>query len=74
MSRTMQPLYPEITLYVDLTGPGGNAFAILGTIKREFRRHHIPAEEWSRFEAEATYGDYNHLLATCEKWVTFVAS
>lgn len=74
MPSTTQPKYPEITLYVDLTGPDGNAFSILGTIKREFRRHHISAEEWQQFEYEATSGSYENLLDTCSRWVTFKAS
>lgn len=74
MSSITQPKYPEITIYVDLTGPDGNAFSILGAIKREFRRHKISQQEWETFMGEATYGDYDHLLATCGKWVTFKAS
>jgi hypothetical protein len=62
--------YPEIT--VQLTGVDGNAFMILGTVQRELRRGGVPAAEVSEFVAEATAGDYDHLLQTCMRWVEVV--
>lgn len=59
--------YPEIT--VKLVGEDGNAFAILGNVQRAMRRGGVPKEEIDEFLKEATSGDYNHLLATCMKWV-----
>lgn len=60
------PKYPDV--HVELTDHDGNAFAILGTVKRALRRagHDKAADEY--FE-EATTGDYNHLLQTTMKWV-----
>lgn len=72
MSNLTSPKYPEITMYVDLQGPDGNAFAILGCLRREFRRHEISQEEWDTFYEIATSGDYTNLLETCSGWVTFV--
>lgn len=67
--------YPEVT--VELTGIDGNAFVIMGAVKRELGRYlrdKVNAGERARiideFYAEATSGDYDHLLQTCMKWVT----
>lgn len=59
--------YPDVV--VQLTGEDGNAFAILGTVGRALRQagHGDDAAE---FFAEATNGDYQHLLWTCMRWVT----
>ncbi len=54
-------------LTLKLTGTDGNAFAILGKAQRVLRDAGRNAE-WKTFEAEATSGDYNHLLQTAMKW------
>lgn len=59
--------YPNVD--VQLTGEDGNAFAILGRVQRALRREGVPATEVSEFFTEATAGDYDHLLATCARWV-----
>jgi len=58
--------HPDIT--IPMNGEDGNAFAILGRVNREMRRAGLTAEERTEFIAEATSGDYNHLLATVMKW------
>lgn len=75
MSTTFsqQPRYPDISLCVNLDGPDGNAFAIIGCLRREFKTHEVPTEEWDEFYSVATSGDYDNLLQTCREWVTFVA-
>lgn len=60
--------YPEIV--VKLVGENGNAFAILGAVKRALRRAKVPEAEIDQFYAEATSGDYDKLLRTCMSWVT----
>lgn len=62
------PRYPEIT--VELTGVDGNAFFIIGTMKKALRRAGISQAEIDKFQEEATSGDYDHLLQTCFRWVT----
>ncbi len=59
--------HPDVV--VQLTGEDGNAFAILGTVRRALRQagHGDDVDE---FFAEATSGDYQHLLWTCMRWVT----
>lgn len=60
------PKYPEIT--VELVGQNGNAFNILGICLRAMRRACLSKEERDKFYAEATSGNYDHLLAICIEW------
>jgi Domain of unknown function (DUF4314) len=62
-----QPRYPEVQ--VQLTGQDGNAFAILGRTAKALRQAGVPEEEIDSFFAEATSGDYDHLLQTTMAWV-----
>ena len=62
-----QPRYPDIQ--VQLTGQDGNAFAILGLTTRALRRAGLPQEEIDDYVAEATSGDYDHLLQTTMRWI-----
>ena len=62
-----QPRYPDIQ--VQLTGEDGNAFAILGRTTGALRRAGVPPDEIDAYLAEATSGDYDHLLATTLSWV-----
>ncbi len=59
--------HPEVV--VRLTGGDGNAFAVLGAVRRALREAGH-ADEAAAFVAEATSGDYHHLLRTCMRWVT----
>ncbi|MBL8048101.1 MAG: hypothetical protein JNJ45_05415 [Chthonomonas sp.] len=56
--------------HLKLVGENGNAFAILararGALKETGREDW--QEIWTRFNAEATSGDYDHLLRTCMEW------
>jgi hypothetical protein len=62
-----QPRYPEIQ--VQLSGEDGNAFAILGRTAAALRAAGVPQDEIDAFFAEATSGDYDHLLQTTMVWV-----
>jgi hypothetical protein len=62
-----QPRYPEVQ--VQLTGQDGNAFAILGRTTAALRQAGVPQDEIDGFFAEATSGDYDHLLQTTMAWV-----
>jgi len=64
----MNPKYPEIE--VELTGRDSNAYAILGGVTRALRLAGVSKEEQEAFCAEATSGDYDHLLQTAMRWVT----
>ena len=61
------PRYPEVQ--VQLSGEDGNAFAILGRTAAALRQAGVPQEEIDAFFAEATSGDYDHLLQTTMAWV-----
>jgi hypothetical protein len=58
--------YPDI--HVQLTGKDGNAFFILGRCQGAARKAGIPDDQIKAFMAEASAGDYDHLLATCMRW------
>lgn len=60
---------PLTDAVVVLTGTDGNAFAILGKVRRAILRSNHP-ELADDFLAEATAGDYDTLLCTCFKYVT----
>lgn len=60
--------YPEIE--VQLSGEDGNAFRIIGRVAIELRRAGVTAQEIQAFKMEATAGDYDHVLATAQAWVT----
>lgn len=64
----MTPKYPEIE--VKLVGEDGNAFFIIGRVRRALRHAEVPDLELEEFVAEATSGDYNNVLRTAMKWVT----
>ena len=61
----MEAKFPEIT--IDLTGEDGNAFFILGRVSRAMKQAGIHAE-FPAFQAEATSGNYDHLLTTVMRW------
>ena len=63
----MEPRHPEIR--VKPVGTDGNAFAILGQGRQALKQAGVPADEVKAFLDEATSGDYQHLLATCLRWV-----
>ena len=64
----MKVKYPEVE--VELVGQDGNAFAVLGAVRKELRRNGISDDEIKEFFDEATAGDYDHLLRTVMEWVT----
>jgi hypothetical protein len=65
-----EPIYPEIS--VQLSGEDGNAFAILGNVKRAMQRAGLPKEVVDKFREEAMSGDYDNLLSTCMKYVNAI--
>ncbi len=64
----MNPKYPDIT--VKLVGEDGNAFAIIGRVRRALRHGAVSKVEIDEFMREAMSNNFNHLLATVMKWVT----
>lgn len=62
----MTTKYPNIS--IPMVGEDGNAFSILGRVKRIMRRADLPDSEWEAFHTEATSKDYDHLLMTVMRW------
>jgi hypothetical protein len=54
---------------VQLSGTDGNAFLLLGKVSRGILEAGGTKADVVTFQEEATSGDYNHLLVTCQKWV-----
>jgi hypothetical protein len=59
--------HPDVT--VELTGTDGNAYAVLGRVRRALRDAGVSESEVEKFTSEATSGDYDYLLMTCMEWV-----
>ena len=59
--------YPDIS--VKLTGTDGNAFSIIGAVRRALREAGVEQDEIDTFRKEATSGDYDNVLATAMRWV-----
>ena len=63
----MEVRFPGVV--VQLSGEDGNAFAVLGTVRRALKRAGVDAETVDEFQTEASSGDYGHLLTTVMRWV-----
>lgn len=64
----MNPKYPDIE--VQLSGEDGNAFFIIGRVRRALRKAGVSSEECDEFSNEAMSGDYQHVLQTAGRWVS----
>jgi hypothetical protein len=60
---------PKYDISVQLIGENGNAFNIIGKVRKEMKRNGVPNNEIDLFINEAMSGDYNNLLRTCMKYV-----
>jgi hypothetical protein len=60
---------PKTNVTVTLTGEDGNAFSIMGRVTLAMRRAGVPKETIDAYRAEATSGDYDHLLQTTMAYV-----
>jgi len=67
---TTNDCHPPLTdAVLRLTDADGNAFALLGHVRRAILNSNHP-ELAEPFVVEATSGEYYHLLATCLRYVT----
>jgi len=60
---------PETKPTVKLIGEDGNAFSIMGRVKKALRQAGADQEYIDKYLGEATSGDYDHLLAVSMKYV-----
>ena len=51
-----------------LTGEDGNAFSILGRARQAMKKAGYSKQKIDRYQAEATSGDWHHLIATTTEW------
>ena len=54
---------------VDLSNSDGNAFMILGKVRKALRQAGATENQLKEFSDDAMSGDYDHVLQTCMKWV-----
>jgi hypothetical protein len=66
------PKYPNITVTMDIDGPDGNAFAIMGRVQAALRKAGATKEELAQYSMDSMSGDYDNLLAAQSKWVNFL--
>ena len=64
----MEVKYPHVE--VQLTGEDGNAFAIMGAVRKALRKADVASEEIEDYMTESKSGDYDNVLVTAMKWVT----
>ena len=59
--------YPHIA--VRLIGTCGNAYSVMGQVRRAMMNAGVDEDAIKQFVNEATDGDYNHLVRVCMAWV-----
>jgi hypothetical protein len=64
-NHDMKLRYPDAIVMLD----DGNAFAIIGSVRRALKNAGASAADLQEFTDEATGGDYENLLRTVFQWV-----
>jgi len=65
MIRKKKDLSPTTPMIIDLTGPDGNAFALLGFAKNFSKQLGL---NFNKIMNEMTSGDYENLIQTFDKY------
>lgn len=60
--------FPQVSVQLS-QNTDGNAFSVLAKVKKALAKAGVSRAEQEEFFAEATSGDYDHLLQTCMKYV-----
>ena len=68
---TNTPQYPNVIVEMDIDGPDGNAFAIMGRVSAALKKAGATKEEISQYTMDSMSGDYDNLLAAADRWVDF---
>ena len=63
---------PEKKPAVKLSGEDGNAYGIMGRVKRALAKHGADQEYINKYLQESMSGDYNNLLITAMKYVEVI--
>lgn len=63
----LENLDRQTKMVMDLNGPEGNAYVILGTAHRIARQMHLH-DQWPEIEAEMKSGNYKTLVETFDKY------
>ena len=71
MPKTTTPKYPNVIVEMDIDGPDGNAFAIMGRVQAALKKAGATKEELNQYSMDSMSGDYENLLATADRWVDF---
>lgn len=71
MPKTTTPKYPNVIVEMDIDGPDGNAFAIMGRVQAALKKAGATKEELNQYTMDSMSGDYDNLLATADRWVDF---
>ena len=68
-NETKEPITDE-TVVVEMRGPSGNAFCVMGAVVEALRRNggNLVAD----YRKRATSGDYENLLKVSEEYVTIL--
>lgn len=64
--------YPHITVALDIAGPDGNAFMIMGETAKAMKRDGVNPDEIAQYRAEAMSGSYDELIETTKSWIDFI--
>lgn len=62
-----EPKFPNAK--VKLVGEDGNAFAIIGRVRRALKKAGASEEQVEEYTREAKSGDYDNVLMTTMRWV-----
>ena len=60
---------PKTDVTVKLVGNDGNAFSVLGSVRKAMRKGGVSQEVIDDYLSEAMSGDYNHLLRVTMNYV-----
>jgi hypothetical protein len=71
-NSNFKPLTDPRRPTVQLVGRDGNAFVILGAVKRELQRAGYSDDEIDLYMTDARSRNYDHLLAVTSEWVNII--
>jgi hypothetical protein len=60
---------PKYNITVQLTGNDGNAWAIMGAVKKALAQAGASKDEQETYMNESMSGDYDNLLRVATEWV-----